>query len=280
MDGIVFYIYNMENEKTTYIYTISDENGNIRYIGKSNNPKRRIYQHINEKFNKHKYNWLQSIIKRGEFPKIEVIEEVPESEWQIHEVYWISQFKSWGFNLINKTTGGDGANGYKHKPSSKKKMRHAKLGTTLSDEHKEKISNSVKKKFEECPNYNRSGNNLSSPIDRDLLYKLYITENLTMPQCADKLNVSETTVFRNLKNYNIKKSEDALKKQYSTRPIKTVLQYDLKGNLIKEWPEGPNHIHKEIGIEVARCCRGLNKTSKGFIWRYKDEWFDLGLDKL
>ena len=49
----------MENEKTTYIYTISDENGNVRYIGKSNNPKRRIYQHINEKFNKHKYNWLQ-----------------------------------------------------------------------------------------------------------------------------------------------------------------------------------------------------------------------------
>ena len=51
---------------------------------------------------------------------------------------------------------------------------------------------------------------------------------------------------------------------------KTVLQYDLNGNLIKEWKSVA-----ECGINgynygnVAACCRGELKTYKGFIWRYK-----------
>jgi predicted GIY-YIG superfamily endonuclease len=39
--------------KETYIYKISDELGNTRYIGKSNNPRRRLYQHIKDKSNLH-----------------------------------------------------------------------------------------------------------------------------------------------------------------------------------------------------------------------------------
>ena len=278
MDGIVFYIYNMENEKTTYIYTISDENGNVRYIGKSNNPKRRIYQHINEKFNKHKYNWLQSIIKRGEFPKIEVIDEVPESEWQIHEVYWIAQFKAWGFNLINKTTGGDGANGYKHRKDSCEKMSKSHKGKTLSDNHKEKISNSVKKKFKECPNYNRYGNNIKSEIDKDLLYQLYIVDNLSMPKVAKNLGFGEKKIFDSLKEYGISKSKEVWKKQLSTNS-KIILQYDLDQNLIKEWKSGVE-VKNKLGFSVQgiyKCCRGLSLIYKGFIWRYKDN--HIGFEK-
>ena len=51
---------------------------------------------------------------------------------------------------------------------------------------------------------------------------------------------------------------------------KSVLQYDLEGNFIKEWKStmdcgrnGYNHGH------IADCCRGERKTHKGFIWRYK-----------
>lgn len=51
---------------------------------------------------------------------------------------------------------------------------------------------------------------------------------------------------------------------------KPVLQYDLEGNFIKEWPSimecdrnGFNRGH------IADCCQGKLKTYKGFIWRYK-----------
>ena len=51
---------------------------------------------------------------------------------------------------------------------------------------------------------------------------------------------------------------------------KPVLQYDLEGNLIREWKSVT-----ECGMNgynygnVAACCRGELKTYKGFLWEYK-----------
>ena len=51
---------------------------------------------------------------------------------------------------------------------------------------------------------------------------------------------------------------------------KPVLQYDLEGNLIREWKSVT-----ECGMNgynygnVAACCRGELKTYKGSIWKYK-----------
>lgn len=53
---------------------------------------------------------------------------------------------------------------------------------------------------------------------------------------------------------------------------KKVLQYDLNGNLIKEWPS-TREIERQLGFDsshIAGCCRGERKTAYGFIWRYKE----------
>ena len=51
---------------------------------------------------------------------------------------------------------------------------------------------------------------------------------------------------------------------------KSVLQYDLEGNFIKEWKStrecGRNGFNQG---NVAACCRGELKKYKDFIWRYK-----------
>lgn len=265
--------------KETYIYKISDELGNVRYIGKSNNPRRRLYQHINDKSNLHKFNWLNSIIKRGSKPIIEIIEKVSVDIWQEREIYWIAKFKEDGFDLINLTLGGEGGNGMKHTEESKQSMSKSKKGIKLSEEHRKSISEAVKKKAEESPNYNRSGNNLKQPIDKDLLYQLYISENISIPEIAEKLDCSEKKVWDNLQDYGIKKDKRIWKKQCASQPTKVVLQYDLEGNLIKEW-KSVVEINKKMKIKPDKCCRGEAKSAGGFIWRYKDEWFDLGLDKL
>ncbi len=53
---------------------------------------------------------------------------------------------------------------------------------------------------------------------------------------------------------------------------KTVLQYDLNGNFIKEWFNG-KEAAKILGIksygEISACCLGKTKTASGFIWKYK-----------
>lgn len=49
-------------------------------------------------------------------------------------------------------------------------------------------------------------------------------------------------------------------------------QYDLDGNLIKEW-YCINDISRELGIShglITATCQGKQKTSHGFIWKYKE----------
>lgn len=50
-----------------------------------------------------------------------------------------------------------------------------------------------------------------------------------------------------------------------------ILQYDLNGNFLKEWDTVTN-ASKELGIKrttISANLIGLNKTAKGFIWKYK-----------
>lgn len=255
--------------KTTSIYLISDEIGNIRYIGKSNNPRRRLNQHINDSFNLHKYNWLQSIIKRGYFPKIEVIDEVPIDEWEFWEVYWISQFKTWGFNLLNVSKGGSDMS-YVITEKSKVKMRKSKLGIKLSEEHKAKIAKGVEEKAKSTPNYNKCYDK-SIFLNKEELHQKYIIENLSMPETALYFNVSETTLFRNLKEFDIVKDDKLWRHQCAKNKRKTVLQYTKSNEFIREW-ESVDEAVRQLNLNrgnVAAAARGVAKSAGGFIWKYK-----------
>ena len=51
---------------------------------------------------------------------------------------------------------------------------------------------------------------------------------------------------------------------------KSVLQYDLEGNFIKEWKSTRECDRNGFNQgAVAACCRGELKTYKGFLWEYK-----------
>ena len=73
-------------------------------------------------------------------------------------------------------------------------------------------------------------------------------------------------------SYNINfgtRNKRVAAKNTNGKRSKPVLQYDLNGNLIKEWKSisecgrnGYNQGH------VAECCNSKRKTHKGFIWRY------------
>lgn len=91
--------------KTTFIYGLKDPITNeIRYIGKSNNPKSRYSRHIsNAKKPKTKcYCWIKGLIDENLKPILVILEEVDINEWGEKEDYWISQFH----NLTNLIDGG------------------------------------------------------------------------------------------------------------------------------------------------------------------------------
>lgn len=97
--------------KTVYIYTLEHPlTGEIRYVGKTKNPKMRFHNHCNKLHNEksHKRNWINKLKQEGLRPVMIILDEVPETEWKYWEKFWIGQFRQWNFNLVNHTSGGDG----------------------------------------------------------------------------------------------------------------------------------------------------------------------------
>mgnify|MGYP006921290116 CR=1 FL=1 len=63
--------------------------------------------------------------------------------------------------------------------------------------------------------------------------------------------------------------------------LKPVLQYDLEGNFIKEWEFVKQPTHEGIATDyngISACCLGKQKTSNGFIWRFKEGDVPLKID--
>lgn len=54
---------------------------------------------------------------------------------------------------------------------------------------------------------------------------------------------------------------------------KPIIQYNLDGEFIREWESATDaasfyNINK---VNITKCCLGKNKTSNGYIWKYKEE---------
>lgn len=85
------------------IYTISHPFTNeVVYVGCSNSLAPRARAHINCKSTSEISKWIQALKEQFMLPKIEVIESCDQDESMYLEGYWIQQFQSWGFTLLNK----------------------------------------------------------------------------------------------------------------------------------------------------------------------------------
>lgn len=63
---------------------------------------------------------------------------------------------------------------------------------------------------------------------------------------------------------------------------KKVNQYSLNGEFIRSW-NCAIEASKTIGINysgISKCCLGRAKTAGGFIWRYKDNDFEIKIDEV
>ena len=91
-----------------YIYGLQDPTTNeIRYVGKTNNPKKRLMFHLYcNDTNKHKSNWIMSLKKTGTKPNLLILEKTNEIEWEEREKHWIKYGRDNGWRLTNICDGG------------------------------------------------------------------------------------------------------------------------------------------------------------------------------
>lgn len=146
--------------KTTCIYYLHDPNTyKIRYIGKADNPKRRLQFHLSEAKNtkrkSHKLNWLRILLKNEQKPVLRIVDnEIPVDKWEWYEQQHIKLAKEIGCKLTNGTDGGEGGIGCKHSDETRMKISLANKGKKRTDESKKKLkiissnrSDELKKRF-------------------------------------------------------------------------------------------------------------------------------------
>jgi|SRR5579872_999466 len=147
------------------IYTLVDPRDpeNVRYVGKTKAEriKKRLIEHCyakNLKTNTHHNYWIKTLLKSGFKPTMNIIASCKsEDAINITETQAIKQYRSWGYNLVNATDGGEGSVGYRPNKKTRVKISASLIGNTrtlghkLSEEHKAKISAGNKGKYVKSP---------------------------------------------------------------------------------------------------------------------------------
>jgi hypothetical protein len=131
---------------TTFIYVLIDPVSNdVRYVGKSNNPNRRLMVHCWHEMDcraTHKSRWIAILKKNDMYPILYVIDSCKE-DWKVKEKYWVDYFLSKGAPLTNIASGGNGG------PIAvgddvREKMRIANIGKHHTEDACQRISESRK----------------------------------------------------------------------------------------------------------------------------------------
>ena len=172
--------------KKTFIYSLEYPIGNIKYIGKSDNPEIRLKNHLKEakqKNKSYKDKWINSLPEK---PFLNIIEETNYGNWQNREIYWIKFYKDNGSKLVNGTDGGEGSNGFlgkKHSNETKEILSKVNKGKKYSEEKKEKFRGE-----------NNGRCRLKDIEIKDILY-MFHEKNIAVKEIAKKYNISKHHVF-------------------------------------------------------------------------------------
>jgi len=93
-------------KRTVYIYTLTDpRDGLVHYVGRTNNPQRRKYEHQKRtdiQTSRSYLPWRESLIAVGLVPIFKVVEEVV---WPgiVAEKMWMKELRSQGHPLVNSS---------------------------------------------------------------------------------------------------------------------------------------------------------------------------------
>jgi len=192
---------------------------------------------INSREADHKKIYGQDI----EYSYIDEVQSLNREDWKPLECFWIEYYKFLGFTVLNHNKGGSGPNF--HTEVTKQKMRKPKPNSGGKGKPKPGTSKALKGKYR--------------PDTRERFKNKKFSEEHIV----------------NLKLGHLIKNKDFYKsKKWLFKLMKPIFQYDLDGRFIKEY-ESIRHASKELNVNesgISNCLLKNQKTSYGYIWKYKE----------
>lgn len=253
-----------------YIYTLSDDNETIKYIGKTKNPKQREKDHVRfigcERKRCFLDCWKLKMKKENRKIYFNILDEI-DGDANFLEKYWISQFKQWGFELLNMTEGGDGV----QNPSEevRKKIGLKSKGRIFSKETIKKISEQ---------NYNNKGKEvICYDINKNFIGKFRNARRASefTSVCFKKISKICNNNAYFLKNYTFFfDTELDIEKKLNERILKTKKQnqkiYGINTKT-KERLDFNNHADAANFLKInfrniSLCLKNKRPTAGGFKW--------------
>lgn len=233
----------------TFIYGLKDPvSDEIRYVGKSNNPKSRLSRHIydaKETKSVHRLCWIKGLLDRGEKPILIILEECDVSVWGDRENYWISNFS----NLTNMIDGGKFCPMLNSSIVEKMKATKKSNPQIFTEETRIKLSISTKSLWERGIIKPRGEQTIEERNNRKIIMK-DIWQNRSILE---------------------RKRVGKLISQGRNKPV---IKLDMIGNYLDEYisakeAELKNGICKD---KVSACCRNERKTAGGYKWILKSKY--------
>ena len=276
-----------------YIYKISNDINDKLYIGKTlYTIERRWYQHKNNAKSRKDLSHIplySAMNKYGiEHFQIEEIEKVDdEKQLSAREQYWIKFYDTY-HNGYNASIGGDGLQLYDYdyiwelweqgntiKQISSQVPCNDYVVRTVLDIHnvstqERKLRSEYRQKESHAP-YRRKVNQIDIETGK-VIHTYSSVREAALAINGDNSNLSHACKNKR-KAYGYKweyQDDEYVKKDFSAKPVQKL---DLEtGEVLEEYPSCLAAA-KAVGGDssyISKVCRGIQKTSKGFRWRFKD----------
>lgn len=235
--------------KKEFIYCLKDPRDNsVKYVGKSNNPNKRLKEHINESKNikTKKEKWINKLLSINEKPIVEILKEINLGEHLIWEPFFIKKFKQEGFKLVNDDENGLGTIGGKNIKTLKKLQNQSKIKINQYD-----INGDFIQSFDSL---------------REAEKKLNINHGNISKCCSGIYNHAGGFIFK--KNSDTNKPKKL--KIINAKP-KKVLEIDLNDNIINEY-NSISEASKITNIDagnISKVCNNKLKKTKNRKFKFK-----------
>lgn len=176
-----------------YIYVLADpRTKEVRYIGKTDNPKERLSVHCRDFSRKdHKTNWLRQVNSLKMKPIMQVVEIVDESDWIWYEKWWIAYGKLIGWRLTNSSSGGEGVSNPSEETRKKKSLANKGKKPFAGHKHTEEWK-------KEASNRNKGQRNSYAVLTENDVWdiKKYIADGVMLSEIARVFNVHSATIWQ------------------------------------------------------------------------------------